>query len=75
VNNIAPDAHVVNVLTADFSEGLIRTGLDGAVPPIWRSKHATVPQYISAEQLENLLALCPSEGPGAVRNRTFLSAL
>jgi hypothetical protein len=43
-------------------EGLIRTGLDGAVPPIWRSKHATVPRHVSAEQLENLLALCPSEG-------------
>ena len=53
-------------------EGLIRTGLDGAVPPIWRSKHATVPRHVSAEQLENLLALCPSEGSGAVRNRAML---
>jgi integrase/recombinase XerD len=53
-------------------EGLIRAGLEGAVPRIWRSKHATIPRHVSAEQLENLLALCPSEGPGAVRNRAML---
>jgi hypothetical protein len=54
------------------SEGLIRAGLDGAAPPIWRSKHATVPRHMSAEQLENMLALCPLGGRGAMRNRAML---
>ena len=53
-------------------EGLIRAGLEGAVPPIWRSKHATVPRHVSAEQLEKMLALGASEGPGAMRNRAML---
>jgi site-specific recombinase XerD len=54
------------------SEGLIRAGLAGAVPPIWRSKHATVPRHVSAEQLENILTLCSSEGPVAMRNRAMV---
>ena len=53
-------------------EGLIRAGLDGAVPRIWRSKHATVPRHISAAQLEEVLALCPGERPTAMRNRAML---
>jgi integrase len=50
-------------------EGLIRAGLDGAV---WPSKHATVPRHVPAEQLENMPALCPSGGSGAMRNRAML---
>src|SRR5207247_7196966 len=67
-----PATAIRSLLRFLSGEGLIRAGLDGAVPPIWRSKHATVPRHVSAEQLENLLALCPSEGPGAVRNRAML---
>jgi site-specific recombinase XerD len=67
-----PATAIRSLLRFLSGEGLIRTGLDGAVPPIWRSKHATIPRHISAEQLENLLALCPTEGPGAVRNRAML---
>ena len=59
-----PATAIRSLLRFLSGEGLIRIGLDGAVPPIWRSKHATVPRHVSAEQLENLLALCPSEGPG-----------
>lgn len=53
------------------AEGLIRAGLDGAIPPIWRSKHATVPRHLSPEQLESVLALTP-KGRGAVRDRAIL---
>src|SRR5258708_10409055 len=67
-----PATAIRSLLRFLSGEGLIRIGLDGAVPPIWRSKHATIPRHVSAEQLENLLALCPSEGPGAVRNRAML---
>jgi integrase/recombinase XerD len=67
-----PATAIRSLLRFLSGEGLIRTGLEGAVPPIWRSKHATVPRHISAEQLENLLALCPSEGSGAVRNRAMI---
>ena len=67
-----PATAIRSLLRFLSGEGLIRTGLDGAVPPIWRSKHATIPRHVSAEQLENLLTLCPSEGPGAARNRALL---
>jgi site-specific recombinase XerD len=67
-----PATAIRSLLRFLTGEGLIRSWLDGAVPPIWRSKHATVPRHVSAEQLENMLALCPSEGPGAVRNRAML---
>lgn len=54
-------------------EGLIRAGLEGAIPPIWRTKHATVPRHIAAEELECILALCSSEDrPGALRDRAML---
>jgi len=67
-----PAAAIRSLLRFLTGEGLIRAGLDGAVPPIWRSKHAAVPRHVSAEQSENMLALCPSEGPGAMRNRAML---
>ena len=54
-------------------EGLIRAGLEGAIPPIWRTKHATVPRHVSAEQLESMLTLCsPEEQPRAMRDRAML---
>jgi site-specific recombinase XerC len=67
-----PATAIRSLLRFLTGEGLIRAGLDGAVPPIRRSEHATVPRHVSAEQLENMLALCRSEGPGAVRNRAML---
>lgn len=67
-----PATAIRSLLRFLAGEGLIRAGLDGAVPPIWRSKHATIPRHVSAEQLENMLALCPSSGPGAMRNRAML---
>jgi site-specific recombinase XerD len=67
-----PATAIRSLLRFLTSEGLIRTGLAGAVPPIWRSKHATVPRHVSAEELENILTLCSSEGPVAIRNRAMV---
>jgi integrase/recombinase XerD len=67
-----PATAIRSLLRFLTSEGLIRAGLEGAVPPIWRSKHATIPRHVSVEQLENMLALCSSEGPGATRDRAML---
>ena len=53
-------------------EGLIRAGLEGAIPPIGRSKHATLPRHVTPEQLESVLALCPTEGPVGMRDRAML---
>lgn len=52
--------------------GLIRGGLEGAIPPIGRSKHATLPRHLTPEQLESVLALCPAEGPRGLRDRAML---
>lgn len=54
-------------------KGLIRAGLEGAIPPIWRTKHATIPRHVSAEQLERILGLCSLEKrPSAMRDRAML---
>ena len=66
-----PATAIRSLLRFLASEGLIRAGLAGAVPPIWRSKHATVPRHVSAKELENILTLCSSEGPVAMRDASF----
>ena len=55
-----------------IGEGLIRAGLEGAIPPIWRSKHATIPRHVSVEQLESMLASCSPDGPLAMRDRAMI---
>jgi site-specific recombinase XerD len=67
-----PATAIRSLLRFLIGEGLIRSGIEGAVPRIWRSKHATVPRHVSADQLENMLAQCSSEGPGCMRNRAML---
>lgn len=67
-----PAVAIRSLLRFLTGEGLIRAGLEGAIPPIGRSKHATLPRHVSAEQLENVLALCPSEGTRAIRDRAML---
>jgi len=52
-----PATAIRSLLRFLTSEGLIRAGLASAVPPIWRSKQATVPRHVSPEQLENILTL------------------
>jgi len=67
-----PATAIRSLLRFLTSEGLIRAGLAGAVPPIWRSKHATVPRHVSPEQLEDILTLCSSDRPVAIRDRAMV---
>lgn len=68
-----PSIAIRSVLRFLAGQGLIRAGLEGAIPPIWRTKHATVPRHVSAEQLESLLTLCSSAAqPRAMRDRAML---
>jgi len=68
-----PAVAIRSLLRFLAGRGLIRTGLEGAIPPIWRTKHATIPRHISPEQLESVLALCSSEQrPGAMRDRAMV---
>ena len=53
-------------------EGLTRAGLEGAIPPIGRSKHATLPRHVTPEQLESVLALCRAEGSCGIRDHAML---
>jgi len=56
-----PAVAVRSFLRFPTGQGLIRGGLEGAIPPIGRSKHATLPRHVTPEQLESVLALCPAE--------------
>jgi len=73
VSRQSPAVAIRSLLRFLAGKGLIRAGLEGAIPPIWRTKHATIPRHVSPEQLENVLALCSSEArPGAMRDRAML---
>jgi integrase/recombinase XerD len=73
VSRQSPAVAIRSLLRFLAGQGLIRAGLEGAIPPIWRTKHATIPRHVSPEQLENVLALCSSEDrPGAMRDRAML---
>ena len=56
-------------------EGKIRAGLEGAVPPLRGSRHASIPRHLSPEQLDCVLALCPSDNALDRRNRAMLLLL
>jgi integrase/recombinase XerD len=56
-------------------EGKVRAGLEGAVPPLRGSRHASIPRHLSAEQLDCMLALCPSDNALDKRNRAMLLLL
>jgi site-specific recombinase XerD len=70
-----PATAIRSLLRFLTGKGLIRAGLEGAIPRIWRSKHATVPRHMSAEQLESVLALCPSSQLREKRDRAILLTL
>lgn len=73
VSRQSPAVAIRSLLRFLAGKGLIRAGLEGAIPPIWRTKHATIPRHVSPEQLENVLALCSSEErPRAMRDRAML---
>jgi integrase/recombinase XerC len=68
-----PEIAIRSLLRFLAGEGLIRAGLEGAIPPIWRTKHATVPRHLSAEQLESMLALfSPEERPRTMRDHAMI---
>ena len=54
---------------------LIRAGLEGAVPPLRGSRHASIPRHLSSEQLDFVLTLCPSDNALDKRNRAMLLLL
>jgi integrase/recombinase XerD len=56
-------------------EGHIRAGLEGAVPPLRGSRHASIPRHLSSEQLDFVLTLCPSDNALDKRNRAMLLLL
>ena len=72
VSRQSPAVAVRSFLRFLTGEGLIREGLEGAIPPIGRSKHATLPRHLAPDQLEKVLALCPTEGPCGMRDRAML---
>jgi site-specific recombinase XerD len=73
VSRQSPAVAIRSLLRFLAGKGLIRMGLEGAIPPIWRTKHATLPRHVSPEQLENMLTLCSSEErPGAMRDRAMV---
>ena len=67
-----PAVAIRSLLRYLTGEGLIRAGLEGAIPPIGRSKHSTLPRHVTPEQLESVLALCPAEGSNGMRDRALL---
>jgi site-specific recombinase XerD len=56
-------------------EGQIRAGLEGAVPPLRGSRHASIPRHLSSEQLDFVLTLCPADNALDKRNRAMLLLL
>jgi integrase/recombinase XerD len=56
-------------------EGKIRAGLEGAVPALRGSRHASIPRHLSPEQLDCMLALCPSDNALDKRSRAMLLLL
>ena len=54
-------------------EGLIRAGIEGAIPPIWRTKHATIPRHVSRRAVgSDTGAISSEDRPGAIRDRAML---
>ena len=56
-------------------QGQIRAGLEGAVPPLRGSRHASLPRHLSPEQLDFVLSVCPSDDALDKRNRAVLLLL
>jgi site-specific recombinase XerD len=67
-----PSTAIRSFLRYLTGEGLIRAGIEGAVPPVGRSKHATTPRHVTPAQLESALSLCSGQGAGGMRDRAML---
>jgi integrase/recombinase XerD len=57
------------------SRGVVRNGLEGAVPTIRQWKYASLPKAITAEQVQRVLSVCDAETGVAVRDRAVLLLL
>jgi site-specific recombinase XerD len=57
------------------SRGMVRAGLEGAVPTIRQWKHASLPKGLTPEELERVLAVCSARTIVAVRDRAVLLLL
>jgi integrase/recombinase XerD len=56
-------------------QGQIRAGLEGAVPSLRGSRHASLPRHLSPGQLDFVLSVCPSGNALDKRNRAMLLLL
>ena len=56
-------------------KGLCRSGLDAAILPVTRSRHASLPRYVSAEIVEKIIGACSPERHCGVRDRAILLLL
>jgi site-specific recombinase XerD len=55
-----------------ISEGVVQTGLDGAVPKVRRYKHAALPAYFSDLEIEQILAFSKDGSEKGIRNYALL---
>jgi integrase/recombinase XerD len=55
--------------------GALRPGLEAAVPTMRQWTHATLPQRLTAVQVEQVLATCAGSSPQHLRNRAILVLL
>ena len=55
--------------------GELRPGLEAAVPKLRQWTHAALPQRLSAEQIEQVLATCTGNSPQCLRNQAILLLL
>ncbi|MBE0657829.1 MAG: tyrosine-type recombinase/integrase [Bryobacteraceae bacterium] len=52
--------------------GQIPDGFQGAIPPVREWKHAALPRHLTAEEVERVVALCPSLDPKSRRDRAMI---
>ncbi len=57
------------------TRGVIRAGIDGAVPTIRQWKHATLPRAVAAEDVQQVLAAVDVTRPSGLRDRAILLLL
>ena len=56
-------------------EGLVRKGIENAVPTVRQWKHAALPRHISAEEVEKVLSECEDGSSVGIRDRAILLLL
>jgi site-specific recombinase XerC len=56
-------------------QGLVGDGIAGAVPTVRTWKHASLPHYISTEQVTRTIVGCSAVTPVGLRDRAILAVL